>query len=311
MNCFNRLLKSPPSLEPNPPSEDLKEHFRAVCMAIDMDISDPGGREEARKEEFYKHIYPVWKEALPEAEFQRYQDILDGTTRKRATQEKEERRRLEAEEAEKRREEAAAKAAQEDEGMGLAALSQAALEAEEAMDAGPRRRLRRRAPRPPATGGPGVLEEGVPAPVLDSIDELIDAVAEGELRVEYSRRSARRPFAHYRFRDENVSVQLVRTSNSYYLLVSYPLGFSELPGAAEVVNAVMTSMEYEQTGPFAYEKKQGELAFRVSLGAHSTNLAEKRLFPFTPTTLGRAIEQMNDDMVTIIARIEGDLRRRA
>jgi hypothetical protein len=102
MNCFNRLIKDLHTLEPKPPSEDLKEFFRAVCMGMDLGIADPGHRGEDRRREFYERIYPVWKASLAEEEFQRYQDILEGKSRREQERQREQERDREAREREER-----------------------------------------------------------------------------------------------------------------------------------------------------------------------------------------------------------------
>ena len=104
MRCFDALMKEPGGTEPEEPSADLKETFRAVCLAIDVGIADRQQRDEDRIEEFYEHIYPVWKEALPESEFQAYQQILDGQVGERMRQRRREEQKKCAEEARKRRE---------------------------------------------------------------------------------------------------------------------------------------------------------------------------------------------------------------
>src|SRR6056297_2432410 len=83
MKCFDALLKDPPDPTPATPSDDLKPHLRAVCMALDLGIADQQDRESDRRQEFEEHILPRWKEYLPEAEFKAFRELLTGKVRKR------------------------------------------------------------------------------------------------------------------------------------------------------------------------------------------------------------------------------------
>jgi len=309
MTCFNKLLKDPQRIEPNAPSENLQEHFRAVCMALDLGIADPTGRGEDRKKEFYQHVYPVWKQALPETEFQRYQEILDGTTRRRRLEERQEEQRRQAEQARLAMEQAAAEAAKVKQGPRFADLTKAVLEMEGSNGVVLTRQVRRPTPRPARPSTPAIPGMEAAVPVHGSVEELIDALGAGEVPLQYAERGSKLSFARYAFRGENVSLQLVKTSNGYYLLLSYPRGYTQLAGAAEAVKAYMTGLGYEQTGPFFFEKTQGELTFKASLGAHSTNLAEKRGFPFTSASLARALGGLHEKLVALIEELEKELRR--
>ena len=310
MTCFNKLLKEPSKLDPRQPSEELKEYFRAVCMAIDLGIADPSGRGEDRKKEFFNSIYPVWKQGLPESDFQRYQEILGGIVRRHRLEEFEEARRRQAEETRKAMGEAAEAAAKPGRPL-FADLTSAALEADEGDQPAAPAPGRRAAPGPPLSR-PAELSELEAAAIDDynSIDDLVDSMSGGETKmIEYSDRTHRRPFARYVFQGENVTIQLVKSGNSYYMLMSYPRGYVRLPGAAEAVKETLTGMGYQQLGPFFYERIQGELAFKVNVGAHSTNLAEKRSFPFTIAALTRAMEQLHGTLDDVIAELERKLRK--
>ncbi len=311
MACLNRLLKDPSALAPHPPSEDLRPLFRAACMAVDLGVADPLERDEERKKEFFEHIYPVWRQSMSAEEFQPYQDILDGKTRQRMEQQREEEGRRRAEEAQEALEKAAEEAAKPRQRLRFVDLTQAALEADEEVQEVADVGISPRPTRPARRRGPELIVEDLTATLMDSVEDLADTLAAGELPIEYCDRRTRRPYARYRFGDENVTVQLLKTGHAYYLLLSYPRGFAELPGAPEAVQAVMVEMGYQQAGPFSFERVQSEFTFKVSVGAHSTNVVQKRGFPFTAAALGRAVEQLHADLVRILTSIKRQLPDRS
>lgn len=83
IHVFNELLADTVAVVPKEPCEELREMFRATCMAANVGVSDPQGRGEQRVEEFRQKVYPVWKEKLPAEEFAKFEDILQGAMREK------------------------------------------------------------------------------------------------------------------------------------------------------------------------------------------------------------------------------------
>ena len=316
MSCFNKLVKDPRSVEPHAPCEDLKEFFRGACMALDLGIADPMGRPEERKDEFMEAIYPVWKTALPPEEFQPYQDILDGKVRRQLERDRERERVRQVEEAEISRQEEAALAEAQSERAGLDELARTAIQESEKEE---RRKKAQRAepaatPEAAAEEAPGRAGTTVFGDVqttdFGTMGDLIRALESGQLPVIFTRNRKGRPYARYPFREHHVALQLLKAGESYYLLLSYPRGVVHIPDAAELARVVLTRMDYEQAGTFNYEKMEGQFKYKIRLGSRAISLAQKRPFAFKPIALGRALETLHNDLVTLLDGLDHETRWR-
>ncbi len=291
MTCFTKLLKDPATtLEPLAPSDELREYFRAVCQAVDLGIVDSQDRGKDRKREFYERIYPVWKGSLPEGEFRAYQEILEGKVRERMEQERRERERREAEQAARQAEEALGKVSEEDVHARFARLTRAALlEADEAEAAG------EQAAAAAAVG---------PAPELPSMEALADAISEGGIPILYAPPKEKKPCARYRFKDEKITVQLVKTRHSYCLALIYPRGFAKRVGAGVVVGRQMKKWGYHERKLFSYDKEEYFFLLRVKVGPDSTSIVQQRRPQFTVQALSQALRALHAELVRIITGLE-------
>jgi len=290
MTCFTKLLKDPGSVEPLPPSEELKQYFRAVCMALDLGIADPERREENRRREFFERIYPAWKAALPEAEFQTYQEILDGKLRERIERDRREQQQREAEEAQKRREELAAARSEEERRAMFQRLMRAALRETETEEE--------------AVGAAATAVAG-PTPERRTVEELATAVARGELPIWYSDPASRKPYACYRYRNQTVVVQLVKTRHTYCLAVRYPKGYARRVGAGVIINKLMQERGYVERKPFSYFKEQYFFVTRIRFGSTSTNIVQQRRAEFTVHALAQALRAVHAELERILDALEG------
>ncbi len=81
MNVFNDLLEDPIKVIPKEPSDEMKERFRAACMAANVGVYDTEGRGDDRVSEFKEKVLPVWREKLPADEFTKFDDIIEGAMR--------------------------------------------------------------------------------------------------------------------------------------------------------------------------------------------------------------------------------------
>jgi len=296
MTCFDKLFKEPSRGEPLPPSEELKQYFRAVCMAVDLGITDPEGRGPDRIREFYERIYPVWKEGLPQADFQTYQEILDGKLRQRLEQERREQQMREAEQARQRREQELAARSREDAHAIFERLTRVALHEAEAE------------PETDETAAPAAVQ---PTPERRTVEELANAIAEGQIPISYSDPQSKKPFAHYFFRDQTVTVQVVRTRRTHCLALRYPKGFSKQVGAGVIVKNMLESWGYRERKPFSYFKEQYFFTIRVRVGATSTNVVQQRHPPFTSHALAQALRALHAELARVVQALEDTWPERA
>jgi len=289
MTCFNKLVRDPAKVEPYQPSEELKQYFRAVCLAIDAGIADPMGRGEDRKREFYERIYPLWKQRLPQAEFQPYQEILDGRLRERLERERLEQQQREAEEARRKREQALAVRPDEDRHALFQQLTEAALKEAEAEE---------------TAGEEATVMMVGPAPERRNVEELATAVSEGRIPIWYGTPEGKKPYAYYYFRKKKVAVQLVKTRHTYCLALRYPRGFAKRVGAGVIVKRRMEEWGYRERKPFSFFKAQYFFTLRARIGNTSTNIVQQRHPEFTVQGLAQALRALHAELVRILRALE-------
>ena len=344
MNCLNRLIKDARTLEPCPPSEELKEFFRAACMAVDLGIADKTSRAEDRTKEFMEHVWPAWEEALPEAEFKPYQEIIGGERRQllERTRQEEQTRRAEEAADRSRREESrtsleemrpmiakAARAAiaalggdEEEEAQNAAIGPQAAAIGPHAAATGPHAAegvdeeelalADTRNPTPPAGGkidGAAPVSGGTEETIVESsIVKLANAIESGQVPVRYATRRPKTPYARFGFRDQSVAVQPIASGGSYYILMSYAHGVEDIKSVVPIIRNVLTGLGYVETEPVAYEKMIGMTKHKVRIGLRGMSLAQKHSAPLGAEEFSHSLTGMLAELVEMVDAIDRKLK---
>ena len=318
MNCFDKLLKSPPKLDPAPPSSDLKPYFHALCQAVDMGVADPRGNDRAR--EFREKVLPAWKASLPPAEFAEFQQILDGTARKKMAEDKRAQERRAAEESDKRFEEEIKKMGKEDMHAQFSRLAEQAMADEDAAEEAEKSAAEggpdsaaagaaapTDAAAPPAAGAEAAAGAAKPAavPLLNNVEALVNAFAEKKIPIRYSSMEDKKPYVQYMLGQDKITLQIVKTPNSYYLVLNSPRGYADKPDAAEKMTDLAAQMGYRETQPLTYEVVRGDHAFKLKLGRKSTYIACKRKSEFAPEFVVKALHELHADLAAIVLKFEG------
>ncbi|MFP4027412.1 MAG: hypothetical protein ACLFWL_06440 [Candidatus Brocadiia bacterium] len=329
MRCFDKLLVNPPDLEPAEPTEELKTYFHSVCLAIDRGIADSQDRGKDRKKEFYESILPVWKEKLPRADFREYEDILEGALKERLDKQRHEEEQEEADLAEKRREEAES-ASQEEMHAKFAQLMEKALEEEElqekaeaeesalpsetagvAEEPPSEQAIKDTEPKSeePSEEKAAVVEEKKEekektdygnVPLVKSVDILGKAFADGKLPIRYTDLEEKNAYARYPLGDYTVLVQIVKTPNSYYLMLKTSIGTGGNAEAAEKAQETLQGLGYQQNKPRSFRRTEGESTFKLKFSKKTTFAACKRTTEFTPDVLAELLHKVHADLAEIV-----------
>lgn len=298
MNCFDRLLQDPPDLQPAEPSEDLEPWFRAVCLALDRGIADSERRGEDRKQEFYEHIYPVWKEALNKSDLQPYQEILDGKVHKRMARRK--RQKSEEDQPRERQE-----FSPEQRHARFESAMQDALAATNRMDAREESKIPTGAVKKAESEKPESKSSEGKIPVVKNIKALIAAIEKEIIPIKYNHIDNRRPCARYYLGSTQVSVQLIRTDNSYYCTLLYPTGISDRDAEEDAVLAVTSQMGYAEKGSYTYvNDKKDDYTLKIKIGQKSIYIASGRSEEFTMEPLLDALRTMHNNLVSLVDELD-------
>ena len=280
MNVFNDLLEDRVKVVPSEPTEELKEKFRAVCMAVSAGIQDTEGRGDDRAREFNEKVVPVWKAKLPAAEFAKFDDILQGAMRPKVPQPDEKRagadtvtestslrtadllRRLgiapddKAVQGKAPTPAAAAPAAAGkpgEEAFELESAGGAALEEPETSEVLP----------PPHGGLPSVFP---------SIDELVDALRKGRLVMQFGSRDDVDPFARYRIGSQEVQVRLVDGNTRNYVIGAVNTGYARIPDGPKLAASSAIDMGYTKVEDQSYRRKEGDFLLRLRIEPNRVDL---------------------------------------
>ena len=272
MHMFNDLLADASDIVPEEPGDGIREQFRAACMCAATGVFDREGRGEQRLKEFREKIYPYWKSKLSPEEFAPYEDILEGTERRRhrAAQERE-------------------RAAQAGDERSQALLEKLGLAA--GAD---------EAPAPPAADLPAHLRH---ARAFGSVDELCKAIRSGDLRAEYLPREKAPDLARYPLDEHEVTVKVAAAGGQTYVVLSVAIGRNSVPDALERVDLFAAEMGYRRMADFAYMRQDDEFACTVSVGPQVTNMAcaadEGNADPATV----RRIQRLHRDLGELVERM--------
>ena len=279
MNVFNDLLDDPVKVVPKEPTDELKEKFKAACMAVHVGIYDTEGRGDDRANEFRSKVLPVWKAKLPAADFAKFNDILEGSPLAKAAKEEEKRAG-----ADTVTESTSLKTADLLRRLGIAADDKA-----------PKEKPKAAAPAKPAPAeksgeeafeleSPGgvALEEpesevlpplkgGLPS-VFASIDDLVSALRQGGLLPQFSSRDDLQPFARYRIGAQEVQVRLVNGNTRNYVIGAVNLGYASIPEGHEQVGTIAQEMGYRKSEDQTYRRTEGDFLLRVRIEANRVDL---------------------------------------
>ena len=283
MNVFNDLLDDPVKIVPKEPTEELKEKFRAACMAVNIGIYDTEGRGEDRAREFHEKIVPVWKAKLPAPEFAKCNDILAGGNRAKAVKAEEKRAG-----ADTVTESTSLKTADLLRRLGIAPDDKAVQEkpkpaapAPAPVKASPVQQPAEEAFELESPGGVALEEPdtsevlpprgGLPS-VFASIDELVDALRLGRLLVAFNPREDAAPFARYRIGSHEVQVRLVDGNTRNYVIGAVGIGFAQIPDGQKLLDGMAEDMGYRKTEDATYRRKEGDFLLRFRIEPNRVDL---------------------------------------
>ncbi len=239
MSVFNELLIDEVEVEPKKPSEELKEKFRAVCMAVHAGVADPLDRGDQRIEEFYEKIHPVWKDALASEEFQKYDHILAGKMRQKFQ-------------------------------------GKAGSEEEQEVQAAPAGSEKLFEKLGLAEGAEAAAEEAAPAPGVsrfDTMGELVAAAKEGEPPIDFAPRGAERVWARYAIEDHEVEIRLARAEEKLYVVLRTDVGYDAIPEAEVRVTDYAAAMGYVRAIGLTYLRQDDDLVCTLKVAQDSLSIA--------------------------------------
>ena len=284
MRCFGKLLEDPVSAKPREPSEELYDAFEAVCMAINAGIRDEMDRGEMRRKEFYERIYPVWKQKLSRAQYERCQMILDGTLRKMEA----ERHGQRAREL-KKAEDALSAAIKDAEATGRGRLPGHPAEEPEMAELETEQ-------EPPAP-----RRAAAAAPAYPNLYALTESIESGALGIYYAAKDARASYAAYMVKDTKVSVRLVHEEASYYLIITCATGFRPDESLSLRLKTCMEKRGFAAKGDYSYSRQLHGHTHMVSLAKGVVSVARKSAEPLDPPSLARHVGVLHKLLETILA----------
>jgi hypothetical protein len=272
MHMFNDLLADAENLVPEEPADGIREQFRAACMCAAVGVFDREGRAERRLKEFRETVYPHWKARLSPEQFAPYEDIVEGTERRKRAEKE---RQLAAQAVDERSQALLRK-------LGLAQ--------------GPDE-----APAPPPADLPAHLRR---ARKFGSVDELCKALRSGELQAEYLPREKATNLASYPLDGQDVTVKLARAKGKTYVVLSVGVGRETAPDGPEVVDTLAAEMGYRRVADFAYMRDDGEFTCTISVGPHVTNTACTADKGNADPATVRRIQRLHRDLGELVERLQ-------
>jgi hypothetical protein len=285
MHVFNDLLRDPMAIEPKEPTEELKEKFRAACMAAGMGVLDPEGRAGQRVKEFRENIVPVWKGFLEEEEFRETQALLRGEALRRR---RERQRELEESQFDLERptnEKSSALLAR----LKLIDTDEEPDQQDEKKDTGKVRATG--APRPAPSAVPPAEPEGV----YESMSSLGRAIRGGQVELTATDDSGHE-LGVYRLNTHSVSVKLARASGQVYAVLTANAGTEDISRGPAAIDDIAEQMGFIKMAPQAYMRKQEN---RV----HTLKAMEKKV------SLACAVSEddLDEKIVSLLNRLHWDM----
>jgi len=326
MHVFNDLLEDPTAVIPKEPSEELKEKFRAACMAVNVGVFDTEGRGDDRVREFKEKVLPVWQQKLPAEEFAKYQDIIDGGMRAKFRKEKT------PASAETITESATSKTSdllrrlgitpEPQEGAASETISTAEAEtvpelepevaaptepadlAEAAEDV-----FELESPEAFALEEPEELEVGVPPEetipeVFESIDALVQAVRSGLLPTDFRPLQDMTAHSRYRLGEREVTIRLVEGNTRNYVIGAVECGYQQIPNAEDVLDDIATEMGYRKSDEFTYRRREGDFLLRFRVLPERVDMPVGYPKGGGPDILVQQIQKVHRDLGELLERLE-------
>jgi len=319
MHIFNELLDDSVRVVPKEPSDELKERFRAVCMAVNVGVHDSEGRGDARVREFKEKVVPVWREKLSAEEFDKYQDILGGGMRAKFRKEET------TAAADTVAESASSKTSDLLRRLGITPAGEEGTEPAEA-ESGLDRELEVSeeplsltdaaekafelgSPEGSALEEPEELEvpmpaqEGIPD-VFGSIDELIAAVRGGQLPTDFGPRQDMTPHSRYRIGDHEVEIRLVTGNTRNYAIGAVNCGYAQLANSEDLVDDIANEMGYRKSDEFTYRRREGDFLLRIRMLADRLDMPVGYPKGGGPDILIQQIQKVHRDLGEVLERME-------
>lgn len=286
MHIFNDLLEDPLRVVPRKPSEELKEKFRAACMAVGMGIVDPEGRAEQRVNEFKTRVVPVWLETMDERESRDTDALLRGVRRRPRSDPKQ------------------SDDTHFDLNKPVSEKSSALLARLRLIDVG---NAQESSDTVTATGTPAPGEALAPAAAADgvygSMSEICRAISRGLIKVAPGDDQGRM-LGKYSISGHTVSVKLARASGQVYAVLTTDMGVDTVNGGTAAMDEMAASMGFLKMTGNAYMRKQEQHVHTLKAMPKKVSLA----CAVSENDLGEAIvsllSRLHWDMGELIERME-------
>jgi hypothetical protein len=280
MHIFNDLLSNRMAVVPREPSDELKDKFRAACMAVGLGVTDPEGRAEKRVEEFNTRVLPVWQQKLAPEEYREFEDIMRGGGLRRRR----------------------APAQAEQKGMvGTSEKSSALL-----------RRLNLVEDSPPPEEGPASASPP-PAPppepagqapaTFESMSDLCQAIRDGQVTAGVGEAHGE-PFARYRISEREVSVRLAQASGQDYVVLTLDPGRGGAGGAPEGMDPIAAAMGYLRVKQGAYVRKGDDFVHTLKAMPNKISLASTPAKGALGSDLQAQLTKLQWDLGEILERMD-------
>jgi len=270
MRVFNELLEDPVKLVPREPEDSLTETFRAACMAVRVGILDPENRGDERIREFRQRVYPVWKAKLPAERFKEYDELMKGV------RSGDQGRQTDGAPTDRTRQLLAK--------LGLDTVQEEPASKVQVQD---------------------IELPGLGPKHFDSVDDLCEAIGNGEVRVRYTTREEDREFASYDLEGNRVTVKLATVGPKSYVVLSVEFGRDDARCDADLVDEFAEDMAYVRMGRFAYMRKDADFVYTLKVGSNSTSVACAANQPGGDEEVVRRIQKVHADLGEILERMRG------
>ncbi len=278
MRVFNELLQDRVKVVPWEPADELREHFRAVCMAVSAGVLDVEDRGPQRIEEFRTKVYPVWKAKLPPEEFKEYEQILEGAPPGEEGPGRQE--WFARAKAEQRSRELSAK-------LGLKELETEEAAAPAAKEAEPARQ----------------------APVrFADVNELCDAIRRGDVEVRWDSARTEGDIARYGFQGVEVVARVARRGQKEYVVLTAGLGRLAVRNPEERIDEFAAEMRYRRRADYAYVRRDEEFVYTMRVGPNTTNVACTSVEAGGEDDIIRRIEKLHWDLGELVERMRSSAR---
>ena len=286
MHVFNDLLEDPLAVVPKEPSDELKDTFRAACMAASIGVTDTEGRAAQRLKEFQTKVLPLWKDKLGRKEFRQFEDVIRGGGLRR-------RRALAA-----REKSTSFVAANEKSSALLRRLQLVSQPDDERGEPSPAvKPWQQEADAEPVA--PSEPEQPVPVPpaqpapkpeppwqaddrpteaimehvsTFESMSALCKALHDGRLKPETGDGGSVE-FARYQLSGQRVAVKLARSGQQHYVVLAVAVGHASLAGGLEAMDVMAGAMGYLKMAQGAYMRKDDEYVHTLKAGPARISMA--------------------------------------